>query len=380
MIPMIQTVQIKAPSTQTASGESTPQSNADDDFFSLDDPVSDPDQKDDPTQEDVIALPYFQGVMPPSVAKLPTSYDMKAQEMTAMLKERTALQRADSDEGAIETAPIAEEKAATNPESMTSSLQALIGPLPNQVSGPGASTIPVQSGPMAPGAVESALRIKWADFGFGDATLVVPQDGAPQLRSQLGAQAMIAASEVSFANKPIAGEIFPDPMTWDQQAVDLNIGLGPTGPNFSPVQGQFSPATAALPPGAPMQTCGLAQLPIHLASHAISGQPGQSELALNPEELGHLRFSIQHHGDKLTVILSAERPDTLSLLRQNAQQLLAEFATAGFTGTTLSFGKWGGGENPTPQRQQPTELASDQLVSAPPPSRSGPSQGLDLRL
>ena len=124
----------------------------------------------------------------------------------------------------------------------------------------------------------------------------------------------------------------------------------------------------------------LAQLPARLVAQAATGQRGQADLALNPKELGRMRFSIQHHGDRLMVTLSAERPETLALLRQNAPQLLAEFASAGFAGTSLGFGQWGDGERRTYRQPEHFATLEGQPVLVPLPTRKGPVRGLDLRL
>ena len=107
-------------------------------------------------------------------------------------------------------------------------------------------------------------------------------------------------------------------------------------------------------------------------------------LLLNPAELGHVRFEIHHKGDHVQVVLSAERPETLDLLRRNTDQLTAEFRDAGFAGSALSFGQWG---RNTDDRAPPARFAADtgdDFVPQIPPqisqSSRDPARNLNLRL
>lgn len=63
---------------------------------------------------------------------------------------------------------------------------------------------------------------------------------------------------------------------------------------------------------------------------------GVTEIALSPEELGQVRISVSGQ-DKPLVVIMAERPETLELLRRNAGLLSAELHDAGLEGGTLSF-------------------------------------------
>lgn len=83
-------------------------------------------------------------------------------------------------------------------------------------------------------------------------------------------------------------------------------------------------------------------LPGAILGVVLAPVPGGVEIALSPVELGHLRIEIAPDGDMLRIVLSAERPETLDLLRRHADQLMAEVLQAGFSGASMSFGAWGG--------------------------------------
>lgn len=78
-----------------------------------------------------------------------------------------------------------------------------------------------------------------------------------------------------------------------------------------------------------------------LAGFIAISQPdsGTTELVLSPEELGKVQFSIRSSEGHLTVLIAAERADTLALLRRNAEVLSADLADLGAGEMTLAFGR-----------------------------------------
>jgi flagellar hook-length control protein FliK len=118
---------------------------------------------------------------------------------------------------------------------------------------------------------------------------------------------------------------------------------------------------------------------------AQSRPDAPTDLTLNPEELGRLRFEMTQSGDTIRVVLTVERADTLDLLRRNADHLMAEFKQAGFTGATLSFGQWGQGGADQSARQpqdiesKPADAGLNEVGFTQPKARRART-GLDLRL
>lgn len=104
-------------------------------------------------------------------------------------------------------------------------------------------------------------------------------------------------------------------------------------------------------------------LPIPQITQAtIDGAPGVTEIRLSPEELGSIRMDLQTDGDRATLIVSAERPETLDLLRRHADRLASEFRSAGFQDLNLGFGRWGGSEDRQPAsggRYDPSPASDD---------------------
>lgn len=82
-------------------------------------------------------------------------------------------------------------------------------------------------------------------------------------------------------------------------------------------------------------------------AEAILAKSGQTfELRLFPEELGSVRIDIRKEADTVIVSVSAERQDTLDLLRRHADQLAADLRNAGQSGVSLSFGRWSDQDTP----------------------------------
>jgi hypothetical protein len=121
----------------------------------------------------------------------------------------------------------------------------------------------------------------------------------------------------------------------------------------------------------------------HLHQSPVREGHSQAELLMNPAELGRIRFDLITQGDQVQVTLSVERPETLDLLRANAEALRQEFRTAGLNADTLNFGQWA--QRP-PAREQAQVLLEHAPPSLQPPALPAPyikpvsAHGLDLRL
>ena len=146
----------------------------------------------------------------------------------------------------------------------------------------------------------------------------------------------------------------------------------------------LAPLTAAAAPAdPPLQAQPLPKdLPGQLATAA---KDNRVELLLDPVELGKVRFELSTTGDRVQVILSVERPETLDLLRRNLDALHREFREAGFDAATLSFSSWGKGRDegqsaPFQPMSNDDGPAHSDADPAPQPYRNTASQGLDLRL
>lgn len=133
----------------------------------------------------------------------------------------------------------------------------------------------------------------------------------------------------------------------------------------------------------------LPQLASQITAALVSRPDGQVEISLSPDELGHLRLTLQPDSkdpDRVVVTLVFDRPDTLDLFRRNADQLADALRAAGYEAADLSFGHSGG---QGPRTDHPAESGQDSgatdsgqtLTAEASPSRGhAPDGTLDLRL
>ncbi len=152
--------------------------------------------------------------------------------------------------------------------------------------------------------------------------------------------------------------------------------LGPEGDG-----GGFSlPATSAALGTAPSAGGPAAAMP-QLAAQLIHSLPqrsdGMTEIALSPDELGHVRVTLQtdsQNPDRMIVMLNFERAETLDLFRRHADQLAEALQDAGYSGVNIGFGQSYGNDSSGRADQPPGLPEPDR--SDPNPSPPTPSLGL----
>lgn len=187
-----------------------------------------------------------------------------------------------------------------------------------------------------------------------------PHDVAKLATSDLVVENVAAAEQHGTTADPIAGSLL----------VSARLNPEPT------LLSNLSETTAKIPPQQ------------QLADQIIRSMnsTGETELVLAPEELGRVRFAISQEDGAITISITAERADTLVLLRRNSEMLSAELAQAGLAGASIDFGGSGRERDGTraPLIERVTREASDTLPDDPPASRTkrqtGATGRLDLRL
>lgn len=123
-------------------------------------------------------------------------------------------------------------------------------------------------------------------------------------------------------------------------------------------------------------------------------KPGERpvEISLSPAELGRVRLNMHTTEQSVAVTITAERPETLDLMRRHIDQLSQEFKSLGFSDINFSFqggqsdhsGTDDGPDSGGPGRRAagPTDADAGTPPSNTGPGRAGmvPAEGLDLRL
>lgn len=112
--------------------------------------------------------------------------------------------------------------------------------------------------------------------------------------------------------------------------------------------------------------------------------PGKIELTLTPETLGRVHFEMRTDKNGLSVTLSAERQDTLDLIRRHLPDLVSELKQTGIQTGSFSFSGWQEGRHaPAPKPDFDTAAPVVPLQIAPTPLRPKPATPLgklDLRV
>lgn len=165
----------------------------------------------------------------------------------------------------------------------------------------------------------------------------------------------------------------------DEALAGLGAVSGPFGPHAQTTVAQLLPTSPALPPMVAQIVGGLS-----------SAKPGVTEIALSPEELGRVTLQMQADAqdpDRMVVMLSFDRPETLELFRRHADQLAEVIRSAGYSGVDIGFAQGGstGGENASGFAQGgggdgPAHRPDLPLPVTPAPAARRADAGLYLRL
>ncbi|WP_169052640.1 flagellar hook-length control protein FliK [Pseudooceanicola onchidii] len=109
---------------------------------------------------------------------------------------------------------------------------------------------------------------------------------------------------------------------------------------------------------------------------------GPVEIALSPEELGRVRMQLTTSDTGLTLMITAERPETLDLMRKNIDLLADQYRDLGYGTLDFAFGQEtadqrgsGGGGNPfgdTPANEPVEQVQRSVLKTA--------KSGMDIRI
>ena len=118
------------------------------------------------------------------------------------------------------------------------------------------------------------------------------------------------------------------------------------------------------------------QIVAHVAPPAISNGEQKIEITLNPAELGRVRLTMTPGDAAMTVSITAERPETLDLIRRHIDILGQDFRDMGYERSEFSFGQ---GQHHSPDTGERADAPVDALTAAL-EDTSDPAQGRALRV
>ncbi len=168
-----------------------------------------------------------------------------------------------------------------------------------------------------------------------------------------------------------------DPLALDADPVGTAPEIGSLRPGHATAAANRAQANILAP-----------RLVQQITTAAVGLADGPVELRLNPEELGHVRLRLESRDGSMAVLVTAERAETLDMLRRNIEQLAAGLRDVGYQ--ELSFGFAGqdqAGADGSRQETTGPESRSDSTpappVEAEPVARAAPvrtKSGVDIRL
>jgi len=164
------------------------------------------------------------------------------------------------------------------------------------------------------------------------ATLPGPVGSAAQAKAQTAASAATPSAPPSLPVQtipfPTEDMVRPPVADWALPGSDLAAGSNGERPAAGTPAGSGMPSFVRATP---------AQIAQQIAVSVSASEGGQTDLRLNPEELGRVRLSLSGGEGILTVSITAERPETADLLRRHIDSLAREFAAMGYEDVGFHF-------------------------------------------
>lgn len=109
-------------------------------------------------------------------------------------------------------------------------------------------------------------------------------------------------------------------------------------PGVEPLASRVTPTGAPVAGTSAWQAAAQDPRPVlqQVAEALVTTRGDRTEIALSPEELGRIRM-VMSGPDRAHIVIWAERPETLDLVRRNADQLAQQLAEAGVNAGTMEF-------------------------------------------
>ena len=247
---------------------------------------------------------------------------------------------------------------------------------PPEVPDAGIETMPDRARALDQGHIARQPQEPVAEWPRGmpsaaQATSSAPQHDEPRRPAVTGRD---RAAEVAATALPPDRENAPpraqvSPMTFapgladnpGKPAVETRDPGSPLAPLGEP--GRAGEAAHASDPGRQRTEAAMARPVVGQVVQAIARNlpDGVVELRLQPEELGRLRLAISPTDTGYSVQVTAERPETLDLVRRNIDLLAADLKDPGFGSLDFSFGREGGA--PGTAFEDLADAASDDATS-----------------
>lgn len=143
--------------------------------------------------------------------------------------------------------------------------------------------------------------------------------------------------------------------------------------------------TSAAPTGVAVQPAPPTPLAVQVLAGLSRHQDGTTEITLSPEELGTVRLRLRpdsRDSERMVVMLSFDRPETMELFRRHADQLAEAIRSSGYAGVDIGFDRGGDSSQGFSGSQRPEDFDLEEPLPVPtgPQPRLLAGAALDLRL
>jgi flagellar hook-length control protein FliK len=236
-----------------------------------------------------------------------------------------------------------------------------------------------------PSAIEAAFLIPARPEHRHDALTPpdVRQKASTAVAPVTGTVTLPAQRFGAFVNP--AGNSTADPaadlMPIAEPEADGTLRLAATETASSALRGTTSAFTHFAPPQNTSQT--MTQIVAAISRASVDGQK-TTEITLNPAELGRVRLHLATTDGVMIVMVSAERAETMELLRRNIETLTNNLKETGYDGAQIVFSQDGGGARDKEARAPVTAPTRGSPVAStpdtPPPVLVMLGDRLDLRV
>ncbi len=248
----------------------------------------------------------------------------------------------------------------------------------------GQAEVPLSSDSGPETAVEQSARTANPQTPITPAQTVVPTAGGTVAGGASSAlSAMVSAGSAGNARVPAGSPWAPTGLGPKVSRFGDGLERGDAGEEVSLAGVQHAAAKESVlpreqfPVGRPQNSMS----PMRQVAEAIVAAEGaRVELRLEPEELGRVRFHMQVSEQGVALQVSADRPETLDLLRRNADQLARYLSEAGYQGSRLDFSDERRSRRARGGSSSGASVAESDPVATPPLTPPAATDGLDLRL
>lgn len=248
---------------------------------------------------------------------------------------------------AVPTAPQSTDPttpAATDPAEAPA-VQIAVAPTTTRIVAAGVTQQAANPAPTLPGATAAQV----APIHGGGQPVAPARPGRPIPATESAATARpVDAGPINAAPPPVdraapdrpAPMVARDPVIAARSEIALPAGLAETLAELPFGTDSHTPAAArpTAAAGSGWQAASHDPRPVlqQVTDALVSTRGDRTEIALSPEELGRIRLVMSGH-DRGQITIWAERPETLDLVRRNADLLTQQLADAGVSAGSLDF-------------------------------------------